>query len=526
MKIISAEEAALQIADHATLAAVGMGLSGWPDEVAAAIADRYEKTGHPKGIRLKQGSALGDFKDRGPTRLGLDGLVAEWTGAHVGAAKKLIGLAAEGKLACFCLPQGIIVNQWREIAAGRPGLLTKIGLHTFVDPRYGGGAMNATAQKGPLELVEFRGEEYLFYPSFPVDVAVIRGTYSDQAGNITFDHEPMIHEGLAVASAVKRSGGIVIVQVEYLAENGALPAKEVRIPGRLVDYVVVATNKAACWQSPSEYYDPSLSGERRRPVDTIQPLPLDERKVIARRCAAELGRGGLVNLGMGIPVLVGKVAAEENCLDGICLSTESGIFGGVSSDRPSTTINPDAFIDHGAMFDIIDGGGLDMTCLGMGELDESGSVNVSRFGTNMVGPGGFIDLTQSTRKVVFCGTLMGKSELRVGGGTLEVVKEGNVRKLVKEVQQISFNGRHVPEGQQVVYITERCVLKTVGGRLTVVEVAPGIDMERDVLERAGFPLAVSPEVKVMDPGIFSEHWGGLKELIDKNDDGRRKHDLG
>lgn len=525
MKIISAEEAALQIADYATVASVGMGLSGWPDEIAAAIADRYERTSHPKGIRFKQGSALGDFRERGPTRLGLDGLVAEWTGAHVGAAKKLVGLAGEGKLKCFCLPQGIIVNQWREIAAGRPGLLTKIGLHTFVDPRYGGGAMNTAAGKGPLELVEFRGEEYLFYPSFPVDIALIRGTYSDQAGNITFDHEPMIHEGLAVASAVKRSGGIVIVQVEYLAENGALPPKEVKIPGRLVDYVVVATQKGACWQSPSEYYDPSLSGQRRRPVETIEPPPLDERKVIARRCAAELSWGSLVNLGMGIPVLVGKVAAEENCLDGICLSTESGIFGGVSSDRPSTTINADAFIDHGAMFDIIDGGRLDMTCLGMGELDGDGNVNVSRFGGNIVGPGGFIDLTQSTKKVVFCGTLTGKSRMKVGGGRLRIIEEGGIKKLVRHVQQISFNGRHTLKGQEVVYITERCVIKMTGGGLTVVEVAPGIDVKRDILEQAGFPLAVSPDVRPMDAGIFSEHWGGLKHSIDKNHSGRGQHDF-
>ena len=327
----------------------------------------------------------------------------------------------------------------------------------------------------------------------------------------------MLAEGLAAASAAKNSGGIVIVQVEYLAERGSLRPKDIRIPGVLVDYVVLASDEAACWQSPSEYYDPSLSGQIRKPLRTVAPLPLDERKVIARRCAAELRKGDLINLGMGIPVAVAKVVAEEGRLRDICLSTESGIFGGVPSERPSTTINPDSFIDHGAMFDIIDGGGLDVTCLGMGELDELGNVNVSKLGSQLVGPGGFIDLTQSTRKVIFCGTFMGHAQLRIGDGRLTVEREGNIRKLVKSVGQITFNGGCIGPDQEVLYITERCVLRMLGGRLTVTEIAPGIDLQRDILSQMDFEPAVSDELKLMDPGLFCEHWSGLESTLGNQD---------
>ncbi len=249
----------------------------------------------------------------------------------------------------------------------------------------------------------------------------------------------------------------------------------------------------------------------------MAPLPLDERKVIARRCAAELRKGDLINLGMGIPVAVAKVVAEEGRLRDICLSTESGIFGGVPSERPSTTINPDSFIDHGAMFDIIDGGGLDVTCLGMGELDELGNVNVSKLGSQLVGPGGFIDLTQSTRKVIFCGTFMGHAQLRIGDGRLTVEREGNIRKLVKSVGQITFNGGCIGPDQEVLYITERCVLRMLGGRLTVTEIAPGIDLQRDILSQMDFEPAVSDELKLMDPGLFCEHWSGLESTLGNQD---------
>lgn len=516
-KIIRAQEAAAQIPDGASVAVVGMGLAGWPDEVAQAIAERYKASGHPRGLSLRQGSAIGDFRERGTTRLGIEGLVTRWSGAHVGAAKNLGRLAAENKLQCHCLPQGVIVNLWREIAAGRPGLITKIGLNTFVDPRYGGGRMNEAATDELVSLIELGGEEYLFYKSFKLDVALIRGTCADEDGNISFDKEPMLAEGLAAASAAKNSGGIVIVQVEYLAERGSLRPKDIRIPGVLVDYVVLASDEAACWQSPSEHYDPSLSGQIRKPLRTVAPLPLDERKVIARRCAAELRKGDLINLGMGIPVAVAKVVAEEGRLRDICLSTESGIFGGVPSERPSTTINPDSFIDHGAMFDIIDGGGLDVTCLGMGELDELGNVNVSKLGSQLVGPGGFIDLTQSTRKVIFCGTFMGHAQLRIGDGRLTVEREGNIRKLVKSVGQITFNGGCTGPDQEVLYITERCVLRMLGGRLTVTEIAPGIDLQRDILSQMDFEPAVSDELKLMDPGLFCEHWSGLESTLGNQD---------
>ncbi|MBR6236168.1 MAG: acyl CoA:acetate/3-ketoacid CoA transferase [Firmicutes bacterium] len=511
---LTAREAAEKIKDNATIAIVGMGLSGFPDEIARAIADRYNETGHPKDLTIKQGSAIGDFKERGTTRFGIEGLVKEYTGAHIGAARGLIKLANEGKIQCHCLPQGMIVNQWREIASGKPGYLSKVGLHTFVDPRYEGGCMNKAAKNDVVKLVEFQGDEYLFYPSFKLDVALLRGTTADENGNITYDHEPMVHEGLAAAEAAKKSGGIVIVQVEYLAQKGSLPPKNVKIPGAFVDYVVVATDKNACWQSQAGYYDPSFCGLGRKPVKKIAPLPLDERKVIARRCAMELRDGYIINMGIGLPMGVARVAAEEGCFDRIITSTESGIVGGIA-ETPSTTANAEAIIDHGAMFDFIDGGGIDMTCLGMGELDAEGNVNVSRFAGTYYGPGGFIDLTQCSKKVAFCGTFTGKGEYLVKDGKITIIKEGTIKKILPHVDQITFNGNYVREGQEIVYITERCVLKVRDGKLVVTEIAPGIDFETQIKALVDFDLEMAPDCKLMDEGLFRETWGGLAEAMNR-----------
>ena len=517
-EFITAMEAAKKIPDGATIGVAGMGLSGWAEEIGCAIRDSFKETGHPCNLNLKQGSAMGDWRERGVTRLGEagEGLITKWSGAHVGSAFTLRELAVQNKLQCHCLPQGVIVNLWREIAAGRPGLLTKVGLGTFVDPRVEGGKMNSCTTDELVELVEFQGEEYLFYKSFPFHVAILRGTTADENGNISFEHESILNEGLAVASAAKNSGGIVIVQVEYVTKGGTMNPKDVKIPGILVDYVVQATDKAACWQAEGVYFEPAFSGQIKKPLAAIEPLPFDERKVICRRCAMEVKKGDVINLGVGMPADVSKIIAEEGMLDTVTMSTESGMVGGIPSALPNfgSAYNPEATIDHGAMFDMIDGGGLDVTCLGIGEIDKDGNNNVSKFGPRLTGPGGFINITQATPKVIFCGNFVGKAKVQVGDGRIKVVEEGKIRKFVDQVEQITFSGQYAGKNQEILYITERCVFRLTDKKVTLIEIAPGLELERDILSQMDFRPEIADNLKTMDSGIFTEHWGGLKDYME------------
>ncbi|MBR6512727.1 MAG: malonate decarboxylase subunit alpha [Clostridia bacterium] len=534
-KFITAAEAAELINDGATVAVAGMGLSGWAEEIACAIRDRYKETGHPKGINFKQASALGDWghgnkfigwdrvkRDepdtehgaRGATRLGEagPGLVAKWTSAHIGSAFSLCDQARAEQLESYCLPQGVIVNLWREIAAGRPGLITKTGLGTFVDPRVEGGKMNASAKDEIVKVVEFDGEEYLFYPGFDIDVAILRGTIADESGNISFAHESVINEGFSVAEATKNRGGIVIVQVEYIAKKDTLNPKEVKIPGVLVDYVVKARDPMSCWQAEGDYWQPAYSGQIKIPLDEIKPIPFDERKVICRRCAMELKSGDVINLGVGMPADISKVVAEEGEIEKVTMSTESGMVGGVPSALPSfgSAYNPEAIITPNDMFDFISGGGLDVTCLGIGEVDKYGNNNVSRMGKRLMGPGGFIDITSATKKVIFAGTFTGHAEYEIGDGKIKITKEGDIRKFVDTVGQITFSGQYSPDTQEVLYVTERAVFKLIDKKVTLIEIAPGIDLEKDILEQMDFKPEIEADLKEMDPAIFNETWGGLK----------------
>lgn len=514
-KFITARDAARLIPDGATVGVAGMGLSGWPEEIAREIAANYQETGHPCGLNMKQGSAMGDWRERGMTVLGVEGLVTRWSAAHIGSAFAMNELVRQEKMQCHCLPQGVIVNLWREIAAGRPGLLTKVGLGTFVDPRMEGGKMNDSTIDELVELVEFGGEEYLFYKSFPLNVALLRGTTADEKGNISFEHESIINEGLAVAQAAHNSGGIVIVQVEYQAKAGTMNPKDVKIPGILVDYVVAATQQDACWQAEGVYFEPAFSGQIKKPLSAILPLSMSERKVIARRCAKELRKGNIVNLGVGIAADVANIVSEEGCLDEITLTAESGAVGGVPSALPNfgSSYNLEASMEHGSMFDLIDGGGLDITILGMGEADQYGNVNVSKFGSRLTGPGGFINITQATKKIVFCGTFTNKAKYEIKDGRLVILEQGTARKFIEQVEQITFSGKYAKPGQEILYVTERCVFRLVNGDMTLVEIAPGIDLERDLLANMDFRPDISPNLCEMDSSLFMESWGGLGDTI-------------
>jgi len=514
-KFINAQQAAALIPDGATVGLAGMGLSGWPEEVACAVADNFRQTGHPRDLNLKQGSAMGDWKERGVTRLGMDGLVTRWSAAHIGSAFSLNDLVRKNKIQCHCLPQGVIVNLWREIAAGRPGLMTKVGLGTFVDPRVEGGKMNSVTTDELVELVQFGGEEYLFYKSFPVGVALLRGTTADENGNITFEHESVLNEGLDVAMAAKNSGGIVIVQVEHIAKKGTMNPKEVKIPGILVDYVVQATDKNACWQTEGVYFEPAFSGQVKKPLNALPTIPLSDRKVICRRCAAELRQGNVVNLGVGIPADVATIISEEGYADNITLTAEAGAVGGVPAAMPNfgSSYNPEATMVHGDMFDFIDGGGLDVTVLGLAQADENGNLNVSKFGPRLTGPGGFINITQSAKKVIFCGNFMAKSKTTVADGAITVTEEGTARKFLKNVEQITFSGKYAKPSQTILYVTERCVFQLIDGKMTLIEIAPGIDLNRDILAHIEFKPELSSGLKLMDSAIFRETWGGLEQSM-------------
>lgn len=506
-KFITAWEAAGLIPDGSTVGLAGMGLSGWPEEVACAIRDRFKETGHPRNLNLKQGSAMGDWGygngfvgwDRTAREGGLDQ-------KHGARGVTRFGEAGPG-----------LVTRWSAAHIASAFALTKVGLGTFVDPRVEGGKMNAATTDELVELVEFQGEEYLFYKSFPVHVALLRGTTADENGNITFEHESVFNEGLSVAMAAKNSGGIVIVQVEYVTKAGAMNPKDVKIPGILVDYVVQATDPMACWQAEGVYFEPSFSGQVKKPMEALPRLPLGERKVLCRRCAMELAAGSVVNLGVGIPADVASIVAEEGYAGAITLTAETGAVGGVPAALPNfgSSYNPECTMLHNDMFDLIDGGGLDITVLGLAQADKTGNLNVSKFGNRLTGPGGFINITQSAKKVVFCGTFMAKAKLEVANGKIAVVAEGKEKKFVKQVEQVTFSGRYACPDQTILYITERCVFQLVDGKMTLIEIAPGIDLERDILACMGFTPAIAPDMKTMDPAIFQERWGGLGKYMEQ-----------
>lgn len=511
-KIITAEEAATLIQDNATVAFGGMGLSGWPEGIARAISKLYQETGHPCGLNLRQGASIGDWKDRGTTTIGLEGLVSSWVGAHIGSSANMSKLVLDNKIKAHCLPQGVIVNLWREISAKRPGLVTKVGLGTFVDPRVEGGKFNSVTTDDIVKVIQFEGEEYLYYKSFPVDVALLRATVCDEAGNMTLENEGFIYEALQIAAATHNSGGIVIVQTEYLASRGTIPARKVQVPAALVDYIVVAESKDYCWQGENVYYEPAFSGEIRVPLEALPQLPFNDRKIIARRCAVELKRGDIVNLGYGMPANVASIMAEHGVSDTITLTTEAGVFGGVPAVKSNfgNTYNPDAMINHSEMFNYYDGGGLDVTLLGLAQADMHGNVNVAKFGNRIVGCGGFINISQNTKKCVFCGSFTNGAKLKIEKGQLKILEEGKTKKFLKEVECISFSGKYSATVKQEVYfITERAVMKLIDGKMVVVEIAPGIDLQKDVINQMEFTPEISPDLKLMDVGIFAEIWDGI-----------------
>lgn len=511
-KIVSADDAARLVRDGDTITTSGFVGDGVPEALLEAVSRRFVETAAPRGLTLLFAAGQGDGAERGLNRLGHDGLLKRVVGGHWGLIPKLGRLALAGEIEAYNLPQGVISHLYRDIAAGKPGTVTHIGLDTFVDPRLGGGRINAATTEELVERVTLGGRELLFYKAFPIHVALLRGTTADEAGNVTMEREALILDNLAQAMAAKNSGGVVIVQVERIAARGSLPIRSVVIPGALVDAVVVAPPEL----HPQTYgttYSPFYSGEMRAPEGAAAPMPLDARKIIARRAAFELPVNGVVNLGIGMPEGVAAVADEEGLLRHLTLTAEPGVIGG----RPASgldfgaALNTDAVIAQNQQFDFYDGGGLDLACLGMAEADAGGDVNVSRFGPKLAGAGGFINISQSARALVFAGTFTaGGLEIAARDGGLAILTEGRAQKFRASVEQITFSGARARAlRQRVLYVTERCVLRLGEDGLELTEVAPGVDIERDILALMGFRPLIR-DVTHMDARIFAEAPMGLK----------------
>ncbi len=515
-KVVSAADAARVIRNGDTIATGGFVGTGFAEAIAIALAERFRATGEPRDLTLVYAAGQGDGKTKGLNHLGMPGLVRRVIGGHWGLVPALQRLAVANEIEAYNLPQGVITHLYRDIAARKPRTITRVGLGTFVDPRISGGKLNQRTTADLVELITFDGEEYLAYKTFPIHVAILRGTTADTEGNVTMEREALTLEAQALAMAAHNSGGMVIVQVERLAQRGTLSPRHVKIPGILVDCIVVAPPEHH-WQTFAVSYDPALSGEIRVPAELLAPLPLNERKLIARRAAFELQANAVVNLGIGMPEGIAAIAAEERIDDLLTLTTEPGVIGGIPSSGLNfgAGVNTDAIIDQPAQFDLYDGGGLDIAFLGLAQADAAGNLNVSKFGPRLAGAGGFINISQNARRVVFVGTFTaGGLSVAVEHGQLRIAQEGRQRKFVERVEQITFSGRYAAQrGQPALYITERAIFRLTPSGMELCEIAPGIDLERDVLAQMEFRPAIAPDLRLMDARIFRAEPMGLRDEL-------------
>jgi propionate CoA-transferase len=441
--------------------------------------------------------------------LGYAGLIRRVIGGHWGLVPRIGRLALANQIEAYNFPQGVICQLYRDIAAGRPGCITHVGLGTFVDPASGGGRLNAMTVAPLVERIELAGRTWLFYHAFPIHVGLIRATSADPFGNLSMEEEAVVGEVLPIAQAVRNCGGIVLAQVRRLTAR-PLPPNHVRVPGILVDQVVVSTleDHPQTFAEPlnETYYQPASPEEAAACITRLDPLPWDERRIIAARACDELHPRAIANLGIGMPEGIARIAAERGLLDRVTLTVESGPIGGMPEGGLSfgAAVHPQAIIDQPSQFDFYDGGGLDFAALGAAQVDRHGNVNVSRFGSRLAGVGGFINISQNARRLVFCGTLTsGGLEVVIEHGHLRIVREGSHRKFVADVEQVSFSGALARERQQeVLFVTERAVFRLAREGLELIEVAPGIDVETQVLAQLDFRPLIR-ELQPMPAHVFS-----------------------
>lgn len=514
-EVISAKEAAALVKDNMTISLTGFIGFSIPEDILCKLEQRFLTEHSPKDLTLFYAAGIaGDGKKRGVNHLGHKGLLKKLYCANNSLGLNMSNQIANNSFPAFMAPQGVLLRLYRAIAAGEPGVITHVGLKTFVDPRVEGGAVNEKAKKSGekvSELIKLRGKEYLFHPSFPIDLVFIKGTTADEDGNITINREAMKLEQFELAAAAKNSGGIVVAQVDNVVLSGSLNAKDVVVPGKLIDYLVLGDPDNSR-QHYTDYeegrYIPSWSGELKVTLPSKEILPLSKKKIISRRGAFELKKGGFINLGIGIPTAITNVASEEGILKNIILNTESGVIGGAPTPGLATgaSYNPESMIRQIDMFDLYDGGGIDLAFLGAAEIDRLGNVNVSKYKGKVTGPGGFIDITQNAKKVCFLASFTaGKMEIQTGDGSLKIISDGTEIKFVNNVEQITFSGEYARENnKEVYYITERAVFKLEKEGLTLIEIAPGVNLQRDVFDKMEFRPLVSDELKEMDNRIFTD----------------------
>ncbi len=513
-KIVSAEEAVRIIRDGDTVATGGFVGIGFPEQIATALETFFLKNQRPRDLTLVYAAGQGDGKERGLNHLGHAGLIKRVVGGHWGLVPKLQKLALENRIEGYNLPQGVISHMYRDIAAHKPRTITTVGIGTFVDPVNGGGKINDITTEDLVERIQFDGNDYLAYKTFPINVALLRGTTADTDGNITMEKEALTLEALAIATAARNSGGFVIVQVERVADGGTLKARDVKIPGIMVDCVVVAEPENH-WQTFGTTYNPAFSSEIKVPVQSLPPMEMGARKIIARRAAFELIPNSVVNLGIGMPEGLSNVANEEKIIDYLTLTAEPGVIGGLPAGGMDfgAAVNTEALIDQPSQFDFYDGGGLDLTFLGLAQADAAGNLNVSKFGPRLAGAGGFINISQNAKRVVFVGTFTaGGLKISIRGGKLSIDQEGTVKKFVRTVEHVTFSGDYAAaKGQPVLYVTERCVFRLTSEGMALIEVAPGIDIEQDILKQMNFEPVINGTPALMDARIFGDDVMGLKE---------------
>lgn len=514
VKILQPSEAAALVKDGINIVTSGFVGSCCPETLSCALEKRFLETGHPNNLNFYYVSAQGNKGNKGAGHFAHKGMVKRVVGGHWNMTPGLGELSMNNDIEAYNFPQGTLSQLFRDIAGNRIGTITHVGLNTFVDPRIEGGKLNEVTKEDLVEVINIKGQEKLLYKSFPVDVCFLRGTYADEAGNITMDKEVASLEMTAIAQACRNSGGIVLVQVEKVVEAGSLNPKLVKIPGIYVDGVVVSTPEEheQCFECE---FDSSMTGICRVPLSGLEAVPLTAKKVIARRAAMELQENSVVNLGIGIPEFISLVANEEGVGDKMTLTVEAGAIGGVPQGglRFGGSVNPDCILDEPYQFDFYDGGGVDQAFLGLAQTDTEGNINVSKFSGRVVGCGGFINISQNAKKVYFCGTFTAKGlKEEIKDGKLVILQEGSSKKFVKSVEQITFSGIYARKIKQpVMYITERAVFELREDGVYIIEIAPGISYEKDILPNMDFTPKVPAEgIKLMDENIFKEEKMGLK----------------
>jgi propionate CoA-transferase len=522
-KIVTPKEAAELFQDHMTVGTAVFGLAGWPDETAREVEKRFLETGHPHHLTHIHAAGAGNWEYRGEDVWAHDGLISKYICSHPGSSLDLLKMIIENRIIAWMLPLGTMLQVFHESGRKAPGVLSKIGLGTFMDPRLDGGKVNTLTKEQGENIVEyipdFFGEEYLFYKAFKLDIGFMRGTTADENGNITCEKEAMNLEMLSVAQAAKANGGIVIAQVESLAIAGTLNPKLVKVPGIYVDYIVLAEKPELFMQTQGTYFNRSFCGEVRVPMDTqVEIMPLDAKKVMLRRVAAEIKAGFKANFGIGTPQFIGNILAEEGCADLITMISESGSIGGVpgSGKNFGAHWNIEASCDQGDHFSFFDGGGLDIGVFGLSEADKDGNINTTLLNGALQGVGGFANIAATAKTSVFVGTFTaGGIQCKVENGEMRIVQEGRFKKFVRQCPQLSFNaGMSLKRGNKVVFITERCVIWRLEEGLVLTEIAPGIDLQTQILDQMEFvPIIPKGGPQWMDPKLFQETWGDLRKIM-------------